>query len=349
MTDPLLQRARAEGTPLIDGETVTFVWHGPNSPQLLGDFNDWERGPKPLKLKRVGPDLWARQMEFPREAYVEYAFVRGGRRVCDPLNPRHTWNGVNADNNFFHMPDAAPTPLAKRQRAAPHGTLTRHIIKTPYLIVGGKRMVYLYQPPTKAPCPLIVVYDGPDYLRRANLVNIVENLLAQGRIRPVALAFVENGGQARFIEYACSESTVLFVEHEVLPLAQKHMRLVDLKKSPGAYGVLGASLGGLMALYTGLRRPRIFGNVLSQSGAFIARTHEQVIYNLVTEGPLRPLTIWMEVGLYDIADLLPGNRRMLELLVDKGYRVTYREYSAGHNYPAWRDEVWRGLEALFGQ
>jgi len=27
--------------------------------------------------------------------------------------------------------------------------------------------------------------------------------------------------------------------------------------------------------------------------------------------------------------------------------VRYREYSGGHNYPAWREDVWRGLEWLF--
>jgi enterochelin esterase family protein len=39
---------------------------------------------------------------------------------------------------------------------------------------------------------------------------------------------------------------------------------------------------------------------------------------------------------------------MAKLLTRKGYEVTYREYNGGHNYPAWRDDVWRGLETLFG-
>jgi enterochelin esterase-like enzyme len=29
------------------------------------------------------------------------------------------------------------------------------------------------------------------------------------------------------------------------------------------------------------------------------------------------------------------------------YNVIYREFSAGHNYTAWRDDIWRGLEAMF--
>ena len=48
-----------------------------------------------------------------------------------------------------------------------------------------------------------------------------------------------------------------------------------------------------------------------------------------------------------LGQLADGNRRMLPLLRKAGHRAEYREYSGGHNYPAWRDDVWRGLEWLF--
>jgi enterochelin esterase family protein len=343
----LLSRARAEGHPLVDGETVTFLWRGAAPPQLIGDFNDWGRDDRPLKLRAVAPGVWARRLAFPRDAYMEYAFVRDTRRLRDPLNSRTIWNGVSAYNSFFYMPEAAPTSLARRRRDVPRGALTRHVIAAPWLVAGGKRAVHLYQPPTTRPCPLIVVYDGPDYLRRARLVTLVENLIAQQRIRPVALAFVANGGEARFIEYACGESTLLFVAAHVLPLARAHLNLLDPARRPGAFGVLGASMGGLMALYTGLRLPRIFGSVISQSGAFTVEDPGSVIWDLVRDGDPRPIKIWMDVGRYDIPSLIPGNRRMRKRLAARGYDVTYREYNAGHNFTAWRDEVWRGLATLF--
>jgi enterochelin esterase family protein len=56
----------------------------------------------------------------------------------------------------------------------------------------------------------------------------------------------------------------------------------------------------------------------------------------------------MDVGLYDLSGLLDTNRRMQQMLTEKGYSLTYREYPAGHNYPAWADDVWHGLVALFG-
>ncbi|MFN8374318.1 MAG: alpha/beta hydrolase-fold protein [Anaerolineae bacterium] len=39
---------------------------------------------------------------------------------------------------------------------------------------------------------------------------------------------------------------------------------MDIQQHPGAFGVLGASMGGLMALYAGLRMPALFGQVISQ-------------------------------------------------------------------------------------
>ena len=101
-----------------------------------------------------------------------------------------------------------------------------------------------------------------------------------------------------------------------------------------------------MALYTGLRAPEVFGRVLSQSGTFAMGEHDGVVFDLARHGPVRPLRIWMNAGRYEW--LLDCNRRMHELLVEKGYDVVYGEYNGGHNYSSWRDSVGEGLEALFG-
>jgi enterochelin esterase family protein len=55
----------------------------------------------------------------------------------------------------------------------------------------------------------------------------------------------------------------------------------------------------------------------------------------------------MDVGQYDFPTLLAANRRMYKLLSKKGYQVSYQEYNGGHNYTAWRNDFWRGLEYLF--
>jgi enterochelin esterase-like enzyme len=351
-TKTLEARAVAEGSPVIDGETATFVWRGRQPVLVNGDFHDWHG--EPLPLEQVSPGLWARTLTLPREAYVEYAlFDSRGRRVKDPLNRHLADNGFGDFNHFFSMPEHRPTPLARRPRdKAARGRLSRHQVETSELAVGDTREVVLYEPPVPGPHPLVVVFDGTDYLRRASLATVLDNLILERRIRPVALAMVANGGPARTVEYACSEATLGLLLSKVLPLAKEKLQLEDERRKPGVHGVLGASLGGLMALHAGLRLPQIFGRVLSQSGAFSISDHEFVmakydfpVFDLARAPQRRRLSVWMDCGVFE--RLLDGNRRMLPVLKEAGHRVHYREYPGGHNYPAWRDDVWRGLEWLY--
>jgi len=110
--------------------------------------------------------------------------------------------------------------------------------------------------------------------------------------------------------------------------------------------VLGASFGGLISLYTGLRMPEVFGKVLSQSGVFESEGRDFAAVDLIRAGQAHnQLKIWMDIGCFD--SLLEDNRRMQPILREHGYDVAYREFSGGHCYTAWRDDIWRGLEALF--
>ena len=342
--DTLLGRARAEGTPVIEGDTATFLWRGRRPVSVSGDFLDWSGEPVPLE--EAAPGVWTHTLTLPRDSYVEYAFQNAqGTRVKDPLNPRLVTNGFDNFNHFFHMPESEPTPLARRQRDVPRGTVTRHVLDSREFFIGRQRAVHLYAPPTSEPCPLVVVLDGTDYLKRTQLPTIVDNLIAQGRIRPVALALLANGGSSRTVEYSCSEATLRFVLDLVLPLARSELHLVDERAEPGVHGVLGASLGGVMALYTGLRTPEVFGRVLSQSGAFSVWDRDFNVFQLALHPLPRPLDIWLDCGHFE--PLVEGNHRILPLLQASGHRTEYREYHGGHSYAAWRDDVWRGLEALF--
>ena len=344
----LLTQAQQFGTPLVNGRTATFLWHGPNPPILRGDFNDWSAD-NPIVWQPAGQaNLWRIEREFPADAYIEYAYGLDGDRRADPFNPNRVDNGFGQLNHFFYMPIGQPTPLIHPQADVPAGILSRHHVDTHRLAIHGRRTVYLYQPPTDAPVPLLLVYDGIDYYRRAYLTRIIDNLIAQQRIQPVALALVGNGSEhGRYVEYACSEATVQFINHIVLPLAQQELDLVDINQYPGAYGVMGASMGGLISLFTAFRLPHIFGKVLSQSGAFHLHGYGTVVIDLINYLPPPMLRIWLDVGQFEW--LHESNVRVHTLLQEKGYDVAFRPYPAGHNYTAWRNDLAHGLIWLFQQ
>jgi enterochelin esterase-like enzyme len=342
-TNPLLAMARSLGNPLIDGDVATFIWHGSSAPHLIDDLHNWDESPQ--KFQRIGSGLWSYSLPLPADAYLEYAFLdpKTGARLLDPLNPKRVWNGANSFNNYFYMPAGRPSPLVLPQKGIAHGTVTRYSVPTLDYAAGAKRTVYLYRPPVATPVPLLFVYDGSDYYHRARLNVIVDNLIAEERVRPFALAMVQNGGTARTVEYSCGESAIGFLMECVLPLAKEHLDLEPVRQ--GGYGIMGSSLGGSMALFSALRLPQVFRKVLSQSGAFIAPDYQFVVVDLVRYAPPADIDVWMDAGRLEW--LLDGNRQMLALLQEKAYRVTYHEFSGGHNYTAWRDDVWRGLEVLY--
>ena len=343
-THPLLAMARTAGNPIVEENIATFLWQGEEPVELIDDLHNWEETPQ--KLVKAAPEIWLTTLQLPSDGYLEYAFLDPltGERIPDPLNPRRVWNGINAYNHYFYMPKGQPTPLTQPAKGISRGTVTQHPVQTREFVVGKKRKVYLYHPPTNQPVPLVVVYDGLDYLRHAKLNVIVDNLIAEKQVRPFAMAMIQNGGQARTLEYSCSESTLGFLFECVIPLAQENLTLTP----PGgeAYGVIGASLGGLMALYTGIRLPNVFRKVLSQSGAFGKPEYEFAIVDLIRYAPRPEVDIWMDTGRLEW--LLDSNRQMYALLKEKNFRVKYREFSGGHNYTAWRDDIWHGLESLFG-
>jgi len=332
--------------PIIEGSKATIIWKGKTAPHVIDDIHFWDDAPQ--KMKRIEKGLWAYSLELPADAYLEYSFYepRTKTRVEDPLNSNMVFNGIEHYNHFFYMPDHSPTELVVKKKNVKRGRVTQHLVDTWMLADGGEREVYLYHPPVSGPVPLLVVYDGTDYLKRAMLNVIVDNLIHEKRIQPIAMAFVQNGDDHRGVEYACSDATIMWLDNIILPLARKKLNLVDVREQRGAYGVLGASFGGLMSMYTGLRMPETFGKVISQSGVFESEGRDFAAVDLIRAKRSREIKIWMDIGHFDW--LLEDNRRLRPILLENGYDVTYREFSGGHNYTCWRDEVWRGLEHLFG-
>ena len=340
-----LERARRKGTPLIEDGRAIFIWQGVEPVGLIGDFNHWSvEAENPMD--QVEDGVWAQEIELPRDAYVEYVFIADSEQVLDPLNRQHVSNGLGKQNNYFYMPGAAPASELAGISGRLAGRLEHFDIATHGNVSGRTRRVTLYAPPVDEPVALLVAYDGQDYLRSARLAWIVEAMMEQGRIPPLAIAFIENGGWARTLEYACAEAPLKFLCDQVLSTAYEHLNLLDIDSAPGVFGVLGASMSGLTALYTGLRLPQIFGRVLAQSGAYTLEGYEFVVWNLVKHSSPDLTKVWLDAG--NMEHLVDCNRQMAALLAERGFATQYHEYSGGHNYTVWRNDLPAGLEFLFG-
>jgi len=120
--NPLLRRAQEYGTPIIQGNRATFIWEGETAPLLISDSSGWDERPKAFKRLSVNSrraplqPLWSTSLTIPPDAYVEYAFLDpdSQEHILDPYNTRSTSNGMGNRNNFFYMPEAAPSPVSLR-------------------------------------------------------------------------------------------------------------------------------------------------------------------------------------------------------------------------------------------
>ncbi len=331
-------------TPIIEGKQVTFLFEGDRPPRLLGDKWGWDPEGEGVELTSIGKDLWGLTDTLPENAYVEYHFLLEGEHCLDPRNLRKCSNGLGGYNNYFYMPKAAPSPWTMYDGRIRRGSVTRHRLEAENLIVPSRRDVWLYDPQVSHPVKLLVVLDGRDYYRRGRITTTVDNLIAAGKIEPLGLAMVDCSPSARFLEYACSDLTVAFLQQHVLELARSRLSLIDENKHPGAHGVMGSSMGGLMSVFAAARLPNTFGKALSQSGAFEIWERRPLVWDLI-ENNKPPIQIWLDNGRLDF--LYRENLRFKRFLTDLDIPYGYQEYSGGHNQTSWRNCLWRGLCRLF--
>lgn len=330
--------------PLIRENEAIWFYSGKKEPGLIGDFNFWDIE-KPLPFKQNKDGLWEAHLVLPEDAYIEYAFWVNKKRKLDPLNTDKVQNGLGEWNNYFSMSAFEKSPFLIENTGTPFYKVKSQTLHDPLRLANGKRKVNYFIPPGEGPFPLLVIFDGQEYLRKGRIVQIIEALVKLGKVQPIAVALVENVYQNRFVEYACNDGTVSFITRNVIPSANALMPLMKTDEGKGVFGIMGASMGGLMALYTALRMPSIFGKVLCQAGAFKMFGDDFSIYEFVDGVIQKPVEIWMNVGRFDF--LYEENLRMKELLSKKGYQAELLVNDGGHNYTTWRNSIHLGLMKLF--
>jgi enterochelin esterase family protein len=222
-------------------------------------------------------------------------------------------------------------------------------------LLKATRDISVYTPPGYAPSngpyPLLILFDGAAYADNAQLgaPNTLDNLIAEHRIRPTVVCFVsDNRGNLGKDQrtYAAAMAT------ELVPwLRSSYSVSTDPRNVViGGYsaGVAGA---GTAALYY----PAVFGNVLSQSGGSLN------LLPLYLEAPKVPVRFYIDSGLYEYNEqpVPPDERAMNEnylvrtrhfrdVLLAKGYDVTYRETGGAHQGLHWAATLAEGLIALLG-
>jgi enterochelin esterase-like enzyme len=303
-------------------------------------------------LRRFGDDPtfhrdgseWVATVPAPPVDRLEYLLVvrapdGGESMVLDPANPAHV-AGVFGDHSLLELPGyRAPRWLT---RTSPPWSAQPVAVDTadPRLAVRGE----LLTPPGHGPTdtlPLLVVHDGPEYVRLARLLDLLDGLASDDqalRCRVLALQPVD-----RDRAYAASPVYTGALVDRALP------EVLDAVPTTGPLVGLGASLGALALTYAAATRPGTFAGLLCQSGSFFLQrfdAHEVRFsgYPRVVEvttalhadpSPLAAVAMRLTAGLGE--ENLDNNRALADRLAALGVDAEIAIGRDGHSYTAWRD------------
>lgn len=261
------------------------------------------------------------------------------------------WGDSSRARTFLHLPALPPA-----------GTVTEfNVVSTAY---GRSRRVWVYQPPgypgvCARSCPLLLTFDGGVYLGDIPLPEILDSLIAAGKMPPIVALLVDDAsGAERLDDLANRAKFATFVGDELLPWLRKRWKVTT---DPSKTIVTGSSAGGLASAYLAFRRPDLFGNVLSQSGAFWrgSEASNAAPFEWVTDqyagAAKKAIRFFLDVGSTESTgamngtapSILSANRKLRDVLRSKGYDVQYFEVPNGvHDATSWRTRLPVGLSAF---
>jgi enterochelin esterase family protein len=190
--------------------------------------------------------------------------------------------------------------------------------------------------------PLLVVLDGPDYVRRASLLRLLRRLVDEERVpaHRVALIRPDDRGET----YSAS-----------IPYARALTAALDelTGRGRGRRVGLGSSLGGLALLHAHRLEPRAFSGLFLQSGSYFRRRTDPqegrfarfsridrfVGTVLNANDRARPVPTTITCGLDE--ENYANNAAVAQALAAQGYAVNFHAARGGHDWPTWR----RALES----
>jgi predicted alpha/beta superfamily hydrolase len=235
----------------------------------------------------------------------------------------------------------------------------------------NQRDLIVYTPPGYADqpsrhFPVLYLHDGQNLFDGAtsfipgqdwHVGQTADHCILAGKVEPLVIVGMYNT-KARIREYTPTHVPRLgggradryakFLLEEVRPFIDQEYRTL-----PGYQhtGIGGASLGGLVSLYLGLKHSRIFGKIVALSPS--VWWNQLVIHRFVqtTVVESRP-RIWLDIGTREGPRIVHEVERFRDVLLEKGWKLGQdlhyeRVAGAEHNEAAWAQRVGPFLQFLY--
>ncbi|MCB1060361.1 MAG: T9SS type A sorting domain-containing protein [Calditrichaeota bacterium] len=334
--------AAVPGFPMIEEtDQVHFLYRAEaTSVMIPGDMNNWS--PDSDVMTRIsGTDLWYRSKLLEHDARLDYKFVvNNSNWILDPLNP-NTVTGGFGPNSELRMPGFVQPLEIINYPDIDHGSLRDTMFTSEFL--GNTRRVRVYTPfgydPDSDCYPFLLVHDGLDYINLGSATRILDYLIYHGQITPLIAVFVP--AVNRNPEYTGNQQAAFgrFITEELLPWIDEEYNTCS---APQSRGSAGASNGGNISLWLAVTYPEVFGLVLAQS-PFV---QSSITDTLAIRDDLG-LKFYLDIGTYDIPQLIPLTENLHELLQTQNYQQFYQFHHDGHSWGNWRAHFDEALLYLY--
>ncbi len=330
--------------------------------EIFGTYDENRLGNEKL-YHLPNTDFYYRCYKFPNDICFSYRFVVtdtvSGKttKTIDKYNPKLIPHG-EAKKYSYSVFDLNPSEIdwnIKNNNA--RQSIIDTIRYTDKVLKKG-RNIYVYLPNrynsqrTKA-YPVIYLFDAFIYLNRVEVPNILDNLINEGKIEPTIAVFFDTYSSTRKDILPLKYDFMSEFVSDVVPLINSKYNVSSL---PEENIIGGMSYGGLAAAFMAFYHPNIFGKVLGQSSSFW-RDFEYLdsegewfrddwLINQYLISDKKQLKFFLDWGLQENW-VLDSNRKMVKVLIDKGYEVKYIEFNGWHDWSNSRKTFVNGLLYLF--
>jgi enterochelin esterase-like enzyme len=329
---------------------------------------EWIAGSKKTEaLVKNDTGLWTITTEPLKPELYGYCFNVNGIKVLDPSNVQVKRDGSRYEN-FLIIPGELSDPYEMKN--VPHGSLSKMWYQSS--VMGMTRRLYVYTPAgyeqNAAKYPVLYLLHGiggdeDAWTTMGRAVQIMDNLIAQGKARPMIVVMPNGMGNelasqnefpakvpdfSRDNEWLTSGKFEESVVKDIIPYVEANFRTY---KDRDNRAIAGLSMGGAHATFVGLRNIDKFAWIGTFSGALIlwpnARARQgsnglnmdavehQVFPSLDAGVNSQLKLLYMSCGKEDF--LFQVNHQFSEWLTSKGIHHTNAEIPGyAHQWSFWR-------------
>ncbi len=310
------------GSPLIDGSTVLFLWHGEAqdvgiASEMLGMRNE-------VPMARLeGTNLWWWQTNVDARARMAYNFIVDFEPTVDPRNPRrdlsailgphlgwvHLETGEFLERSWFRMPQGPVDPayLEALPAGAPRGRLE----EIPTVMSPPPDSWQAHTEPIPVPLRVwlppgyeegterypVAFVHSPFATEAGRWPTALDHLVGGGQLRPMVVVFVEP-------PYVLGPVYAKEFEEKVLRVVESRYRISQERTERAHIGM------GNEALFAGalaFSKPESFG-LLGLQSLMVSDSELAVISTPMAQvDPVEtPFRVYHDWGEWDVFSLLDG-------------------------------------------